>query len=210
MSDSATPRTRQSILQGRILQWVASPFSRGSSQPKDWIQVSRIAGRFFTSWATAGGFFTNWAIREAPCIGRRVLYRLNHMVLVVKNLLANAGCKRCKFCPWVGKIPWSRKWHHTSVVLPVKFYRQRRLAGYSPWMTQHTFSCLQITFHLHPFNYSAQIFHVTFMTLFSLHITSLKKIWKAETFHDLFTEILRWSSGIIPRLSSSIIHVLSN
>ena len=32
--------------------WVAFPFSRGSSQPRDWTQVSRIAGGFFTSWAT--------------------------------------------------------------------------------------------------------------------------------------------------------------
>ena len=31
---------------------VGIPFSRGSSQPRDWTQVSRIAGRFFTSWAT--------------------------------------------------------------------------------------------------------------------------------------------------------------
>ena len=40
------------ILQTRILEWVAVPFSRGSSQPRDWTQVSCIAGRFFTSWAT--------------------------------------------------------------------------------------------------------------------------------------------------------------
>ena len=40
------------ILQARILEWVAFPFSRGSSQPRDWIQVSHIAGGFFTSWAT--------------------------------------------------------------------------------------------------------------------------------------------------------------
>ena len=40
------------ILQTRILEWVALPFSRGSSQPRDRIQVSCIAGRFFTSWAT--------------------------------------------------------------------------------------------------------------------------------------------------------------
>ena len=40
------------ILQSRILEWMAVPFSRGSSQPRDRIQVSRIAGRFFTSWAT--------------------------------------------------------------------------------------------------------------------------------------------------------------
>ena len=39
------------ILQARILEWVAFPFSRGSSQPRDWIQVSHIAGGFFASWA---------------------------------------------------------------------------------------------------------------------------------------------------------------
>ena len=40
------------IIQAKILEWVAFPFSRGSSQPRDQIQVSLIAGRFFTSWAT--------------------------------------------------------------------------------------------------------------------------------------------------------------
>ena len=44
--------TVHGILQARILEWVAFPFSRGSSQPRDRTQVSRIAGRFFTSWAT--------------------------------------------------------------------------------------------------------------------------------------------------------------
>ena len=45
----------------RILEWVAYPFSRGSSQPRNWTRVSCIAG----------GFFTSWAIQEAlinPCI----------------------------------------------------------------------------------------------------------------------------------------------
>ena len=40
------------ILQARILEWVAIPFSRGSSRPKDQTQVSCIAGRFFTIRAT--------------------------------------------------------------------------------------------------------------------------------------------------------------
>ena len=39
-------------LQARILEWVAMPFSRGSSWPRDWTQVSCIAGEFFTIWAT--------------------------------------------------------------------------------------------------------------------------------------------------------------
>ena len=37
------------LLQARILEWVAFPFSRGSSQPRDRTQVSSIAGGFFTS-----------------------------------------------------------------------------------------------------------------------------------------------------------------
>ena len=58
----ATPWTAASpallsmaILQARILKWVAMPFFRGSSQPRDKTQA----------FCTAGGFFTNWATREA-------------------------------------------------------------------------------------------------------------------------------------------------
>ena len=40
------------ILQARILEWVAYPFSRWFSQPRDRTQVSHIAGGFFTSWVT--------------------------------------------------------------------------------------------------------------------------------------------------------------
>ena len=47
--------TVHGILQARILEWVAFPFSRVLSQPRDRTQVSHIAG----------GFFTNWATREA-------------------------------------------------------------------------------------------------------------------------------------------------
>ena len=47
-----TNYTVHGILQARILEWVAVPFLRGSSQPRGWTQVSLIAGRFLTSWAT--------------------------------------------------------------------------------------------------------------------------------------------------------------
>ena len=48
--------TVHGILQARILEWVASAFSRVSLQPRDQTQISHIAGEFFTSQAT----------REAP------------------------------------------------------------------------------------------------------------------------------------------------
>ena len=43
--------TVHGILQARRLEWVAFPFFRGSSQPRDQAQVSHIVGGFFTSWA---------------------------------------------------------------------------------------------------------------------------------------------------------------
>ena len=57
VSDSLWPHglTVYGILQARILEWVAFPFSRGSSPPRNQTEVSCIAGRFFT----------NWTLREA-------------------------------------------------------------------------------------------------------------------------------------------------
>ena len=46
--DCSLPGSVHGILQARILEWVAISFSRGSSQPRDWTQVSHIAGRCFT------------------------------------------------------------------------------------------------------------------------------------------------------------------
>ena len=44
-------------------------------------------------------------------------------------------CRRPRFDPWVGKIPWRREWlpTPTPVILPGEFHGQRRLAGYSRW-----------------------------------------------------------------------------
>ena len=56
------------ISQARILEWVVIFFSRGSSQTRDQTQVSHIAGRFFTDWAT----------REALCY---VIYKVKYIRL---------------------------------------------------------------------------------------------------------------------------------
>ena len=41
--------------------------------------------------------------------------------------------RRLRFDPWVGNIPWSRKWKPTPVFLPGKSHGQRSLVGYSLW-----------------------------------------------------------------------------
>ena len=52
-------------------------------------------------------------------------YRVSLVAQLVKNLP--------RFDPWVGKIPWRRKWQPTPVFLPGESHGQRSLAGYSPW-----------------------------------------------------------------------------
>ena len=60
--------TVHGILQARILEWAAFPFSRGFSQPRDQTQVSHIAGRFFASWATGEAqFCARYYIKHFTC-----------------------------------------------------------------------------------------------------------------------------------------------
>ena len=42
-------------------------------------------------------------------------------------------CRRHRFDPWVGKIPWRREWQPTPVFLPEESHGQRSLVGYGPW-----------------------------------------------------------------------------
>ena len=57
-------------------------------------------------------------------------FRASQVVLVIKNPPASAGDTRDSFHPWVGEIPWRRKWHPTPVFLPEKVHGQRKLADY--------------------------------------------------------------------------------
>ena len=59
-----------------------------------------------------------------------MLYRTS---LVAQQQRICLQCRRRGLIPWVGKIPWERKWQPTPVFLPGKSHGQRSLAGYSPW-----------------------------------------------------------------------------
>ena len=126
-SDSVTRRTvvRQAplsrgTLQAVILEWIAMPSSRGSSQPKDWTQVSGMAGRFFyhrnhqgslrivewvaypfsrgSSWprnqtrvsCIAGRYFTCWTIRKAHSTWLLPYKKKNSVSSVRKCMLINS------------------------------------------------------------------------------------------------------------------------
>ena len=60
------------------------------------------------------------------------LLRASLLAQVGKESAYNAGNRRRRFDPWVGKMPWRGKWQPTPVFWPGKSHGQRSLAGYSP------------------------------------------------------------------------------
>ena len=89
------------VLQARILEWVAVPFSRGSSQPRDWTQVS----------LTAGGFFTSWTTREALSLSSLLIFFPREVrgqsPLASPLLVQSMNTISWKACPPFGVI-WSK------------------------------------------------------------------------------------------------------
>ena len=86
-----TDYTVHGILQARILEWVAFRFSRGSSQPRDWTQVSHIAGRFFTSWATRETVGIYNSKKDNSC-----LQEVHDIVIIPQNYI-------CECVPFRGR-----------------------------------------------------------------------------------------------------------
>ena len=99
------------ILQARILEWAAFPFSKGSSQPRDQTQVSYIAG----------GFFTSWAIREAQNTGVGSLSLLQWIFLTQES---NWGLLCCR------QILYQLSYQGSLVIWMIIFYWLKALCYY--------------------------------------------------------------------------------
>ena len=88
-------------------------------------------------------------------------------------------CKRLRFHPWVGKIPWRRAWQLTSVVLPRESHGQRSPEGCSPRgckesdmteLTEHPYSQFSIVSSVHSLTLwsEAKLFKLNCTKLFLL------------------------------------------
>ena len=55
-------------------------------------------------------------------------------------------CRRSKFDPWVGKIPWRKQRQPTPIFLPGEFHGQKSLADYSPWGCKESDMTERLTF----------------------------------------------------------------
>ena len=120
------------ILQARILERVAFPFSRGSSQPRDWTQVSCIAGRSLPAKPprkpknTGVGSLSllQWIFPTQE---------LNWGLLVCRQILYQLSYQGSPYLLWARHFSQRRQRHPTPVLLPRKSHGRRSLLGWSPW-----------------------------------------------------------------------------
>ena len=110
--------TDDGILQARILEWGAFPFSRGSSQPRDWTQVSHITGGFSTSWAAREAQVNIWPYYSSnnSCWLAHVcwLYYCNKCFPPAKSDKSNDFCNY--YCPTCSLDKKSKTFIETVVI----------------------------------------------------------------------------------------------
>ena len=90
---------------------------------------------------TSASFSKNWSIVGLHCCvsfcctAKWTIHMYTYIGLPRWLSGKESSCqrRRHRFDPWVGKIPWRRKWQPTPVFLPGKSHGQRNLEGYSPW-----------------------------------------------------------------------------
>ena len=111
---------------------------------------SSLMGKTARSSQTGGkvsqvGITGRWSggLQLSVCLGNwEEQLGLLGLPLWLRSKESTCQCRRCGFDPWVGKIPWKRKWQPTPVFLPEKFYGQRSPVGVSPW------SCKRVGYDL--------------------------------------------------------------
>ena len=106
------------ILQARIQEWVAMPFSRGSSHPIDWTHNSYIS-------CTSRWVLCHEHRVESSSVGNEPACSAGD--IGNRYSIPGSGHRKQVFNPWVRR----RKWQPTPVFLPRKSHGQRSLVGYS-------------------------------------------------------------------------------
>ena len=124
------------ILLGKWLGGCSQASNFNFTSRKHWLRKKLISTQELPKFlkASSAANYMMLTLRHKYLVSGTSSRRASQGALVVKNQPANAGdIMRCGFDPWVGKIPWKRKWEPTPVFLPGESHGQRNLAGYSPW-----------------------------------------------------------------------------
>ena len=134
MSDSCNPMkcslpgsSVHGILQARIPEWVAISFSRGTSLPKNWTQVSRIAGRWFTDTGATQEAQTSPDILYNPCPSSRI----RHFSKETRFLLLENGIRSQDLAAWYTIVWINTLFIHPSIYGYLGCFLEKAMAPHS-------------------------------------------------------------------------------
>ena len=125
------------ILQARIVEWVAMPFSRGSDHRRDRTWIPCIADSLFTVWATRETWW--WAIHlisQSPQT-RAVSGYLNVIILLFHELQNIPGCSLPEIPPYIGPSENSIYWKKSPLSFVVVHSLNRVWLFMIPWTAAH-------------------------------------------------------------------------
>ena len=102
------------------VKWKWKSLSRGWLFETPWTIQNTEVGKL----SLLQGIFPTQGLNPGllPC--KQVLYYLSHQ---------ESPCRKPRFSPWVGRIPWRWEWLPPPVFLPGEFHGQRSLVVHSPW-----------------------------------------------------------------------------
>ena len=115
------------ILQVRILERVAIPFSRGFSRSRDWTQVFCIAGRFFTIWATkeAPTMAVPYVLSHFCCVWLfAILWTIARLAIVASKKKKSGGlwdcliAAHCSHCSHCSLFSFPLEWASVGTTIP--------------------------------------------------------------------------------------------
>ena len=162
------------ILQARKLKWVVIPFSRGSSWPGDWTQVSCTAGRVFTVWATRETHMESIVVVQSLSVSDSLgPHELQHTRLLCPSLSPWVCSNSCPLSQWCHTTISSSVIHFSSIIPSIGVFSTES-ALHIRWPKYWNFS-----FSINPSNE-----HSRFISSRRAYVK--KKIWP----HSVACEIL--------------------
>ena len=116
--------------------------------------------------------------------------------MVKKSACKCRRCRRHRFCPWVKKISWRRKWQPTPVFVPGEFHRHGILVGYHPWDHRVSDTTEWLSMHAR----SLDIIHVyigIYLCIVSSYLHSSKMVGQNSLLIGLFQLVSHFDINLL-------------
>ena len=136
MTEPRTCHCLLAFLLSRFLSCFCLRVEFCSNPEKLWVERAQV--KKFLYFSLILWIYNNFKVPNASKVSYEATVFLNFLFCISVlmglpggSVVKNLQCRRPRFDPWVGKMPWRRAWQPASVLFPGESHGQRSLAGYS-------------------------------------------------------------------------------